>query len=194
MTENYRIHALVTGETESTLGLILLNEARALNLPPDKVLPFGWQEHIDHGNGIFTAGVMAPVHAWLIEGSGEPLLVDTGLPPCAELQQVVSSQGGEIKPCHQEPEWRLDRQLRSLGIDPGDIRTVVLTHLHGDHYGGNEFFFGLRKQGHIRLPHFIAVQFQRNRFKQLLCDLLLGRQRLLRFWRQGSLRSGSFFA
>ena len=140
MTATYRIHALLTGETESTLGLILLNEARALNLPPEKVLPFGWQERIDHGQGIYASGVMAPVFAWLIEGPGEPLLVDTGLPPCAELHQVISSQGGEVKPCRQEPEWRLDRQLRCLGIDPAEIRSVVLTHLHGDHYGGNEYF------------------------------------------------------
>ncbi len=140
MTIHYRIHALLTGETESTLGLILLNEAWALNLPPEKVLPFGWQERIDHGQGVFMPGVMAPVYAWLIEGPGEPLLVDTGLPPCSELRQVITAQGGEIKPCRQEPDWRLDRQLRRLGMDPREIRTVILTHLHGDHYGGNEFF------------------------------------------------------
>lgn len=140
MNPQYRIRALLTGETESTLGLILLNEARALNLPPEKVLPYGWDEHINHGGGVFAAGVMAPVHAWLIDGPGEPILVDTGLPPCSELYQVISSQGGESKPCHQEPEWRLDRQLGALGYDPSAIHTIILTHLHGDHYGGNEFF------------------------------------------------------
>lgn len=136
---NHRIQALLTGQTESTLGLILLNEARALNLSREQVLPWGWQEHIDHGDGSFASGVMAPVFAWLVTGPAGPSLVDTGLPPCAELHQVISSQGGEIKPCLQEPEWRLDRQLKSLGIAPEEIRTVVLTHLHGDHYGGNEW-------------------------------------------------------
>src|SRR6476661_8563398 len=35
-----------------------------------------------------------------------------------------------------EPEEEIGPQLRRLGIGPGDVRTVVLTHLHTDHAGG----------------------------------------------------------
>ena len=34
------------------------------------------------------------------------------------------------------PEKELGAQLRSLGHDPGDVRWVVMTHMHGDHAGG----------------------------------------------------------
>ena len=34
------------------------------------------------------------------------------------------------------PEDELGPGLRAVGIDPGDVRTVVLTHLHGDHMNG----------------------------------------------------------
>lgn len=35
-----------------------------------------------------------------------------------------------------EAEHVIDAGMRKLGLDPADIRTVVITHGHGDHYGG----------------------------------------------------------
>ncbi len=33
------------------------------------------------------------------------------------------------------PEQRLDRQMQRLGYQPGDVRNVILSHLHLDHVG-----------------------------------------------------------
>jgi glyoxylase-like metal-dependent hydrolase (beta-lactamase superfamily II) len=38
------------------------------------------------------------------------------------------------------PEQEIGPQLRALGIAPGDVRRVVLTHLHTDHAGGLHHF------------------------------------------------------
>ena len=39
-----------------------------------------------------------------------------------------------------KPEEEVGPQLRGLGIDPGDVRCVVMTHMHGDHAGGLSHF------------------------------------------------------
>ena len=39
-----------------------------------------------------------------------------------------------------EPEDEIGPQLRALGVEPDDVRTVVMTHLHGDHAGGIPHF------------------------------------------------------
>ncbi len=51
--------------------------------------------------------------ACLVEGLEQPLLFDTG-------------GKGDI----------LLRNMRALGLDPQAVRTVVLSHAHGDHTGG----------------------------------------------------------
>jgi glyoxylase-like metal-dependent hydrolase (beta-lactamase superfamily II) len=48
------------------------------------------------------------------------------------------------------PELRIDRQMLALGYSPGDVRFVVLSHLHFDHVGCMQLFpdatFVVRKQ------------------------------------------------
>lgn len=39
----------------------------------------------------------------------------------------------------EEAERVIDRGMRSLGLDPSAIKYVVVTHAHGDHYGGVEY-------------------------------------------------------
>jgi glyoxylase-like metal-dependent hydrolase (beta-lactamase superfamily II) len=41
---------------------------------------------------------------------------------------------------HVTPEQEVGPQIRALGLDPGDVRTVVMTHMHTDHAGGIEHF------------------------------------------------------
>jgi len=67
---------------------------------------------------------------WLLLGAGDPVLVDTG-PSSSEHAAAfhrVRLQKG--------PEHDLGRALAAHGVQPGDIETVVLTHLHWDHCYG----------------------------------------------------------
>lgn len=54
------------------------------------------------------------VEAFLLKGNHGCILIDTGLPGAAP---------------------RILATLRSLGVDPGDIRLILLTHGHADHVG-----------------------------------------------------------
>jgi glyoxylase-like metal-dependent hydrolase (beta-lactamase superfamily II) len=81
-----------------------------------------------------------PIYAWLIEHDEEGLiLVDTG-------ETARTAEPGYFPRWH--PYYRyavrsevrrsdeVDVQLRERGVEPADVRRVVLTHLHTDHAGG----------------------------------------------------------
>ena len=84
-----------------------------------------------------------PILCWLIEHPDGLIMVDTG--------ESAGAMSRSWYPWWQ-PYWRLavrfsvepsdeaGPQLRSLGFDPEDVKTVVLTHLHGDHAGGIPHF------------------------------------------------------
>ena len=81
-----------------------------------------------------------PVYAWAIEHPEGVIVVDTG--SGAHLKRLP-----RWHPYFQfavrfdiEPEQEIGPQLRSLGIGAGDVKTVVLTHLHIDHDGGLAHF------------------------------------------------------
>jgi glyoxylase-like metal-dependent hydrolase (beta-lactamase superfamily II) len=60
-------------------------------------------------------------NVFLIEGAGHaPILIDTGM-------------GNKLAP---DMEGRLLEALQFMGIQPEQIGTVLLTHLHGDHFYG----------------------------------------------------------
>jgi N-acyl homoserine lactone hydrolase len=82
----------------------------------------------------------SPVYAWAIEHPEGVIVVDTGAN--AGLKSLP-----RWHPYFQfgvrfdiEPEQEVGPQLRSRGISPRDVRTVVLTHLHIDHDGGLAHF------------------------------------------------------
>jgi N-acyl homoserine lactone hydrolase len=82
----------------------------------------------------------SPTYAWAIEHPEGVIVVDTG--EAAHLKSL---------PCWHpyfqlavrfeiEPEQEVGPQLHKLGISAGDVKTVVLTHLHIDHDGGLAHF------------------------------------------------------
>lgn len=84
-----------------------------------------------------------PIYAWAIEHPEGVIVVDTG-------ETARACEPGWFPRWHPyfklavrvsvRPEQEIGPQLRELGIEPGDVRKVVLTHLHTDHSGGLEHF------------------------------------------------------
>ena len=67
--------------------------------------------------GLHLLGGLSPSAAYAVETSRGLVLVDSGL----------KADAGPLK-----------AQLKALGLDPGKVRAVLLTHAHGDHTGGAE--------------------------------------------------------
>lgn len=84
-----------------------------------------------------------PILAWVIEHPEGLIVVDTG-------ETARTAEPGYFPRWHLyyrlalreyvEPEEEIGPALRSLGLSPGDVRWVVMTHLHTDHAGGLHYF------------------------------------------------------
>jgi glyoxylase-like metal-dependent hydrolase (beta-lactamase superfamily II) len=67
--------------------------------------------------------IVMDYYCWLVRGSGRTILVDTGFTP-----EVGSRRGRTTT----TPPLQ---GLAQLGVEPGDVDTVVITHAHYDHTG-----------------------------------------------------------
>lgn len=108
-----RIHALTTG-TVSVKHAFLL----AASGPLRQVR-------------LFTPGDFSeplPIHAWVVEHDGRRLLVDTG--------ETASARDIPFARFTVDPAQELPAALAAIGLTPGDIDDVVVTHMHGDHIDG----------------------------------------------------------
>lgn len=78
-----------------------------------------------YGHGLGQI-VELPVFAFLVEGGGRKILVDTGM---SDTEQSVRyhHQG------RQEPGQAIHEQLARLGVGCDEIDTIIFTHLHWDH-------------------------------------------------------------
>lgn len=76
--------------------------------------------------------VEAPVIAWYIEGAGKKILVDTGGEDADEVTDRTLYT--------QTVEQKIEAALGRLGVGCQEIDTVINTHLHWDHCGGNNRF------------------------------------------------------
>lgn len=84
-----------------------------------------------------------PIYAWVIDHPEGILIVDTG-------ESARALQAGYFPKWHPYfrssvrmyvlPEQEIGPQLRALGIQPADVRKVILTHFHSDHAGGLSHF------------------------------------------------------
>ncbi len=73
--------------------------------------------------------IIFPIYAWLIKGNDKIILVDTGC-TVAEWKGYspwVREVGGEEGP-------PIEDTLKNLGISMSDIETIIMTHLHFDHF------------------------------------------------------------
>lgn len=75
--------------------------------------------------------ITIPLLAWLLYDGSRYILVDTGGTP---------ADGIHYMPYIQPPGCTLEEQLALRGLSPGDIKTVIMTHLHWDHAGNNKLF------------------------------------------------------
>src|SRR4051794_22482770 len=78
--------------------------------------------------------VPAPVFLLEHPGAG-PILVDTGLHASVSVdpKQKMGGLIGRLYRFESEPDQTAVAQLRKRGFEPGDIKLVVMTHMHMDH-------------------------------------------------------------
>lgn len=79
------------------------------------------------------------VPAFLVEHpSGGAILVDTGFDPsvATNKSENLGRLGAAIYNVKMKPEEAIPDQLRTRGVDPADVKVVVMTHLHFDHASG----------------------------------------------------------
>lgn len=89
--------------------------------------------------------VKGPIPFYLLEHPQGRVLVDTGCHP-AVAEDPVAAWGSLTRAFYPTvgKEDLASEQLRRIGIAPDSIDTVVCTHLHMDHAGGNSLFPGAR--------------------------------------------------
>jgi len=75
---------------------------------------------------------------WLIEGGERPMLVDTGIKDCAEMNRHAGRVLAE--PMVQSPGQDTESALRAHDVRPADIGCVFLTHFHYDHMSNLDLF------------------------------------------------------
>jgi N-acyl homoserine lactone hydrolase len=122
---NVALHPLLTGRISSPPGWFLRSEGR---LAARRAF----------GIGVAKRDLMdVPVPAFLVEHPGAGLvLIDTGFHPSVAVnprQNLGRVVLFAFKDLQMDPGQAVSAQLRERGLSPGDIRVVILTHLHADH-------------------------------------------------------------
>lgn len=86
-----------------------------------------------------------PIPAFLVEHpEAGPVLVDAGLHEqvATDVGAALGRLGKLMFTIDMQPEWAVPAQLRARGVDPAEVETIVMTHLHYDHASGLAAFPG----------------------------------------------------
>jgi len=128
-----------------------------------------------HKKKSFTP-IQFPSSAVLIEHPEFGLtLFDTGygMEMMSICKKFPESLYGMVTPVTLNPEDTLDQQLDRIGVDPQDIKNVVISHFHADHVGNLKLFskarfiYSKKEYDHLMgLSRFMKVK------AGFLCDLL----------------------
>jgi N-acyl homoserine lactone hydrolase len=112
-------------------------------------LTTAWREGVGHGRRRLLNAIVdrewteaLPIYAFAIEHPEGVIVVDTGEDARASERSYFARWHPGLRAFREwvEPEQEIGPQLERLGIRPGDVRWVVLTHLHTDHAGGLHHF------------------------------------------------------
>lgn len=87
------------------------------------------------GRGVWHQPGEVVCHCLLIETEAGLVLVDTGLGLEEVERKSLSPVLDLISPPRYELKETAYKQIRALGLDPADVRHIVLTHLDLDHAG-----------------------------------------------------------
>jgi glyoxylase-like metal-dependent hydrolase (beta-lactamase superfamily II) len=108
-----------------------------------------WREGVGHGKRRLVNTISdrewtepLPIYAFAIEHPEGVIVVDTGETAGASRPGYFPSWHPGVRAFREwvEPAQEIGPQLERLGISPGDVRWVVMTHLHTDHAGGLHHF------------------------------------------------------
>jgi N-acyl homoserine lactone hydrolase len=112
-------------------------------------LTTAWREGVGHGRRRLLNTILdrrrtepLPIYAFAIEHPEGVIVVDTGETARVSEPDYFSRWHPGMRAFREwvEPQQEVGPQLRQLGIEPSDVRWVVMTHLHTDHAGGLHHF------------------------------------------------------
>ncbi|MCP1660689.1 N-acyl homoserine lactonase family protein [Neisseria perflava] len=123
---SFKIHCITTGwvqiKIHHQLARFLKRPLRVLDVLTDRK----WSPQL-------------PIGCWLIEHSEGLIMVDTGESAHANDKGYQPWWHPFMQFCERrgvKPSEQVGGNLKSLGFDPLAVKTVVMTHMHGDHAGG----------------------------------------------------------
>ena len=108
-----------------------------------------WREGVGHGKRRLLNTIRdrewtepLPIYAFAIEHQEGVIVVDTGETARASQADYFTRWHPGTRAFREwvEPDHEIGPQLERLGISQGDVRWLVMTHLHTDHAGGLDHF------------------------------------------------------